>query len=155
MSELKVFMDELKIDVSKVRFQALVPSLKKSMLTVLADHARKQGMGQKPDGSAQKENSAEYKKRKASPGIKVGARRLSGGTPTILSGELNSSRQVVVKHDEIQGVFAGQDNNKKARGLHAKGYNVMAFSQQNLDMINKNAAKDLDLGAAITVTRKA
>lgn len=154
MSKLEVSMDEIKIDTSKVSMKMLVPSLKKSMTTVLADHARKQGSGQKPDGQRQKQNSPEYAARKASKGIKVGARRLRGSVPTILSGELNSSRQVVVKRNEVQGVFAGQDNNKKARSLHKKGYNVMQFSSKNIDMINKNTARDVNLRAAIQVTRK-
>lgn len=153
--KFELSMDELVFDLSQISEQALLPVMKKAMSEILTDHGRKAGSGQQPDGTGQKANSSAYAKRKASPGIRVGGSLKRGHIPTILTGQMYASRQVVTQGFEVLGKFDGEGA-IKARSLVKKGYKIHYFSQQNIDAVQQRVADELGvkMDKAITVKRK-
>ena len=155
MAKLSISLDELDINTRELEFKRFIPTLEKAMAEVLADHGRKMDQSQKPDGSAQKRNSPGYAARKSNPGIRVGARRIRGQVPTILTSEMKGSRQIRRRPNAVEAFFAGKENREKAAALVSMGYGIHFFSRKNADDITKRVNQELDkiLDKAIKVKK--
>ena len=148
-------MDTLEIDPRAFAESVFQDVAKKAMFEVLADHGLKMDRKQKPDGSGQTKNSPGYAKKKSTTGIYVKGRYQRGEIPTILTGQMKASRQVVTVGREIQGRF-DSEGAVKARSLVDKGYGIHYFSKQNIEAVQGmfETALGVQAAKAIKVRRR-
>lgn len=151
-----VKMDKLELKEREATFERLMPTLEKALNVVMERHGKLYARGRQPDGSPQKLNSGDYRRRKRSPGVYAGRQRFTGRLPTVLTGAMHNSRTVKRRARSVIAVYTGQSatgspgskrkrigNARKAAFVRGKGYKFHYLSKQDVEIIDERVAEQM------------